>query len=104
MLGNMLAVPSLVYVVVYWACLIGGVFAFIDAATRRADAYVAIDRKTKRFWLIVLGLGVLAQIVFPVIGFGLRILGIAGIVAAIVYLVDVRKKIIEITRGGGSRW
>jgi hypothetical protein len=51
-----------------------------------------------------LGLGVLAQIVFPVIGFGLRILGIAGIVAAIVYLVDVRKKIIEITRGGGSRW
>ena len=98
-------VPLIIYEVIRWACVVGGVFAFIDAATRRPDAFVAIDRQTKKFWLIALGLGVVAQLIFPAIGFGLlSILGLAGIVAAIVYLVDVRKKIIEITRGGGSGW
>ncbi len=107
----MLSVPNAVYLTVYWVCLVGAVFAFIDAATRRSDAFPAIDRKTKQFWLLILGLGVLAQIVFPALSGGiLSILGLAGIVAAIVYLVDVRRKIIEITGGRGrgrdtgSRW
>ena len=99
----MIAVPSLVYITVYWACIVLGLVAFIDAATRRTDAYPAADRRTKQFWLLLLGGGLAAQVVFPALGGSLlSILGIAGVVAAIVYLVDVRKRLIEVTRG--PRW
>ena len=75
--------PTYVYLAVYWACLGLGLVAL---------------------WLGILGGGLLAQIVFPVLSGGLlSILGGAGIVAAIVYLVDVRRRLIEVTRGG-SRW
>jgi hypothetical protein len=78
--------------------------ALVDAAIRRADAYPAADRQTKPIWLGILGGGLLAQIVFPALGGSLlSILGMAGIVAAIVYLVDVRRRLIEVTNGG-SRW
>lgn len=99
----MIAVPLYVYEFIFWACIALGVVALIDAATRRPDAYVAADRRTKQFWLLLLAGGVVAQVLFPAIGFGiLSILGLAGIVAAIVYLVDVRKRLIEVTRG--PRW
>lgn len=100
---SVIAVPGVVYLVVYWAAIVLGVLALVDAATRKSEAYDAVGRQTKQFWLIVLGLGVLAQIVFPALGGGiLSILGLAGIIAAIVYLVDVRKRLIEVMRG--SRW
>lgn len=93
-------VPLLVYVVIFWACVAAGAWALIDAATRRADAYPAVTNQTKMFWLAVLGGGLAAQIIFPALGGSiLGILGLAGIIAAIVYLVGVRPKLIEITRG-----
>ncbi len=96
----MIQVSGLVYIAIYWACLGLGAFALIDAATRRSDAYPAADRRTKNFWLALLGGGVVAQILFPPVGGGLlSILGLAGVVASIVYLVDVRRRLIEVTRG-----
>ena len=91
------------YQAVYWACLILGAVALIDATRHRADAYPAADRKTKKFWIVLLGGGAAAQLLFPALGGGiLSILGLAGIVAAIVYLVDVRRRVIGASRG--SRW
>ena len=98
----MLTVPSLVYLVVYWACLALGAWAFIDAAVRRSDAFVAADRQTKPIWLAILAGGVACQWIFPALFGPLALLGLAGIVAAIVYLVDVRRRVIEVSRG--SRW
>ncbi|MFI6980656.1 DUF2516 family protein [Embleya sp. NPDC050154] len=76
------------------------VFCLFDAAFRREDAYRAADKKKKSFWLIVLGVAVVVD-VLP-IGLGL-ILMLAGLVAAIVYLVDVRPALKEVAggRGGG---
>lgn len=88
----------------YWACLVMAAVALIDAARRRSDAYVAAGRQTKPIWLGILGGSILAEIVFPALGGGpLSILGLAGVVASIVYLVDVRRRLDEVTRGG-SRW
>jgi NADH:ubiquinone oxidoreductase subunit 6 (subunit J) len=75
-------------------------FAFIDACTRRKDAYVAADKQTKPFWLIILGLFTFTDYFF---GFNVvSILPIIGLIAAIVYMVDVRQKLRDVS-GGGRR-
>jgi formate-dependent nitrite reductase membrane component NrfD len=85
------------------ALLVFKVFVFIDAAFRRADAYRAVDKQTKPFWLIVLGLAVAVSL-FAVPGLG-QMLSLIGLVAAIVYMVDVRPRIRAISpqRRGGKR-
>ncbi|MFN8168898.1 MAG: DUF2516 family protein [Candidatus Nanopelagicales bacterium] len=99
----MITVSGYFYLAIYWTCIVLGVVALIDAARRRADAYPAADRRTKNFWLLLLVGGLAAQILFPALGGSiLSILGLAGIVAAIVYLVDVRRRLIDVTRGGSS--
>jgi hypothetical protein len=80
------------------ALLFFAVFAFVDAAIRREDAYRAADKRTKPFWLILLGLSAVVIAIMPL----LSILPIVGLVATIVYMVDVRPAIREIT-GGGRR-
>ncbi|WP_212907710.1 DUF2516 family protein [Streptomyces sp. TS71-3] len=73
-------------------------FALFDAAFRREDAYRAVDKKTKPFWLIVLGLAFVVSLIFPILSF----LPIIGLIATIVYMVDVRPAIRGIS-GGGAR-
>jgi Protein of unknown function (DUF2516) len=79
------------------------VFALIDAARQRGDAYVATGKRTKGFWAGILaaavGLQLLTGIDNPIGFFGINLL---GLVAAIVYLVDVRPAIREITGQGGT--
>ena len=74
------------------------VIAFIDAAIRPASAYEAAGKQTKTFWLVILGLAVVM--------FSIGLLGLAGLIAAIVYLVDVRPAIRGLGggRGGNERW
>ena len=74
------------------------VFAFIDSAMRREDAYRAASKQTKPFWLIVLGLTVAVNVFL-----GMLFLQIIGLVATIVYLVDVRPALRQVTGGGGRR-
>ncbi|MEU5579444.1 MULTISPECIES: DUF2516 family protein [Streptomyces] len=74
-------------------------FALIDAAVRREDAYRAADKKTKPFWLIILGLAFVVNLIFNILSF----LPILGLIATIVYMVDVRPAIRQITGGRGRR-
>ena len=70
-------------------------WAFIDAVSRRPDAFVAADKLTKQAWLIILGLALAAHmLIWNPISF----LNLIGAVAAIVYLVDVRPAIRALTR------
>jgi hypothetical protein len=76
-------------------------FAFVDAALRREDAYRATDKQNKPFWLIILGLTVVVNLL-PMF----FLLQIIGLIATIVYIVDVRPAIKAITgngRGGPRR-
>jgi len=72
-------------------------FALIDAAIRPGNAYAAADKLQKNFWLIVLGLAVVWNIISPS---PIGIINLIGLVAAIVYLVDVRPAVRAIGRGG----
>lgn len=72
-------------------------FALIDAAIRREDAYRAADKNTKAFWLIILGLAFLVNLIFNILSF----LPIIGLIATIVYMVDVRPALRQVSGGGG---
>ena len=82
---------------VLWA-LFGAVkiWAFVDCLTRRPDAFPAVGRRSKVLWLILTGLAAVTGLIPSQT---LSLLGIAGIVIALIYLFDVRTKIIAITGG-----
>lgn len=74
-------------------------FVFVDAVRRPEAVFSAADKQTKPFWLIVLGLGLVAQLVLPS---AIGILAILGTIAALVYLVDARPALNAVGRGGGG--
>ena len=68
-------------------------FCLIDAAIRPAQAFPAIDRQTKVFWLFILGLCLVVALLFSAVSF----FGLFASVGSIFYLVDVRPKVKAIT-------
>ncbi|ASY36758.1 MULTISPECIES: DUF2516 family protein [unclassified Streptomyces] len=92
--GNFLSLLSL-------ALTLFCAFAFFDSLFRREDAFRAADKKTKPFWAIVLGLALAVALIF---GVGpMSFLSIIGLIAAIVYVVDVRPALKQVTGGGRRR-
>ncbi|MEV6649021.1 DUF2516 family protein [Streptomyces sp. NPDC051219] len=79
------------------AMLAMAVVAFFFAVTAREDAYRAADKKTKPFWLIILGLAVVVNLL------PLLFLQIAGLIASIVFMVDVRPALKQVSGGGPRR-
>jgi len=75
------------FLVIFFGIVLVKLFALIDASTRPAAAFTYHDKKTKQFWLLVLALA----LVTSYFGF----LSIIGLVAALVYLVDVRPAILS---------
>ena len=78
------------------ALLVMQVFALADAAIRPTSSYVVAEKWTKQAWLIVLGLAVAVSMVLGVLNF----IGLIGLVASIVYIVDVRPAVRAV---GGRR-
>ena len=70
-------------------------WAFVDAVSRRPDAFVAADKLTKPAWLIILGIALVAHML---IWSPSSLLNLAGAVAAIVYIVDARPALQSLTR------
>ncbi|MFJ3536552.1 DUF2516 family protein [Streptomyces sp. NPDC090109] len=74
------------------------VAALVFAAMAREDAYRAADKQTKKFWLIILGINLVLNLLLPML-----FLQIAGVIAAIVFMVDVRPALAQVSGGGGPR-
>ncbi len=78
-------------------------FAFLDAAGRRADAYLAAGKLKKPIWLAILGASIVVVVALFLRRDPFSLPNLAATVAAIVYLVDVRPAIKQVTgRGGGN--
>jgi Protein of unknown function (DUF2516) len=73
------------------------VWALVDAAIRPTPAYVAAGKLTKPAWLAITAASAVTGFL-PL----LHMLHLAGLVASIVYLVDVRPAVRQ--SQGGSRW
>ncbi|BBY59140.1 DUF2516 family protein [Mycolicibacterium sarraceniae] len=78
--------------VVRWLVISATLYSFVHAAIQRPDAYTAAEKLTKPVWLVILGVAGLLAVVGV-----LDIMGVAiAAVAAGVYLVDVRPKLLEV--------
>ncbi|NTW39709.1 MAG: DUF2516 family protein [Cellulomonadaceae bacterium] len=89
------------YVLVFVLCVV----ALVDALRRQPAAFVRAGKRTKGFWLAVLGVATAVAFVaipWPV-GIGqLGFLALISAVAAIVYLVDVKPALGPVRRGGSG--
>lgn len=77
-----------------------GLFAFVHALMQRADAFTAADKLTKPAWCGITGVALVLLVLLQQGPF--TIIWIAGLVAVLVYLVDVRPRVVEVQRG--QRW
>jgi len=75
------------------ALLVVKLWALVDAVLRPAAGFPAADKLTKTAWLWILGLAFVADLVLPSM-----FLMLAGVVAAFVYLLDVRPAVASVTR------
>jgi hypothetical protein len=77
------------------------VFALVDATRHRKDAYTAAGKLTKTYWLIILGISVAVGVV-SLPKYILTFLFLLPVVAASVYLVDVRPALRQVQGRGSS--
>ena len=81
------------------------VWALVDALRHSAGAYTAAGKLTKPIWLAILGVAT----AFGILGLpggpldSLGFLAIIGVVAAAVYLTDVRPAVRQMRGRGGGR-
>jgi uncharacterized protein DUF2516 len=91
---------TIVYLVVLYGVLALALWAFVDALVRPAAAYVAAGKLTKPAWMAITALA--ALIIYfrgPMDFFGLP-----AVIAAVVYLVDVRPAVRGLHRGNNNSW
>lgn len=74
-------------------------FALVDAVRQRPDAYVAAGKRSKNFWLILTGVAAAIGVIF--VANPLNLFSLLAVVAAGVYLADVRPALRAVS-GGGS--
>lgn len=75
------------FIVIFFGMLLIKVFALIDAISRPEQAFVYHEKQTKKFWLVVLALALLSTF--------LSFLSLVGLVAALVYILDVRPAVAQ---------
>ena len=91
----MLAFEQLLGYLLYWSVLALALWALVDALVRPATGFVAAGKLTKPGWVAITALA--ALLLFwqgP-----MSLLGLPAVIAAIVYLVDVRPAVRALRRG-----
>ncbi len=87
-----------VYLAVMLAMLAVKAYAFISSLLFPAEAYTATGKLTKPAWSIILGLGLLAQVLL-INASPINLIHLVFTIAALVYLADVRPALTEVTSG-----
>ena len=88
-----------VYDLVHFGTLALAVWALVDAIMRPAAAYVAAGKLSKPAWMAITGVATLVLYLWGPLHF----FGLPAVVAAVVYLVDVRPAVCGLPRGN-SNW
>ena len=88
---------GLLMLALYWGALALTLWAFVDALIRPANGFVAMGKLTKPAWLGITALAaVLVYLMTP-----MSLFGLPAVIAAVVYLADVRPAVRGLHRGNG---
>ncbi len=79
----------------YWGALALTLWAFVDALIRPANGFVAMGKLTKPAWV---GITALAAVLVYLMG-PMTLFGLPAVIAAVVYLADVRPAVRGLRRG-----
>ncbi len=93
---NVFAVEGLTMLLVEIGLLAVKIYAFVSSLRFSDEAYRAAGKLNKPAWTIILGLGLVAQVVLA--GAPLNLINLAMTVAALVYLADVKPALSSLTR------
>jgi hypothetical protein len=93
-----LSFDGIVLLALYYGTLALTVWAFVDAVIRPAAGYLAAGKLSKPAWAAITAL---AAVVVYTQG-PMTFLGLPAVIAAVVYLVDVRPAVRGVQRGNGS--
>jgi multisubunit Na+/H+ antiporter MnhG subunit len=96
-IGDLQGLIALVFGV---AALVLSVFGLVDALRHRPDAFTAAGKRTKNFWLAVLGIAVALSFYSLLNPFSLP--WIVAVVGAGVYAADVRPALRRVMGRGSS--
>ncbi|MGW0431348.1 DUF2516 family protein [Micromonospora sp. NPDC003197] len=92
------AVRSIIDLVLLVFALVIESVAFVHCLTQRSDAFPAIGTLPKAGWLAILGICLLLTL----LGFSvISIFGLIGIAAGMIYMLDVRPGLRDLTDGKG---
>jgi hypothetical protein len=73
------------------------IYAFVNCLMFSKEAYVAANKLTKPAWAIILGLGLVLQVLMAGSS-PINLINLAFTIAAFVYLADVRPALRSLTR------
>jgi hypothetical protein len=95
----MASFDGLLLAILHWAVVALAAWALVDALVRPASAYVTAGKLTKPAWGAITALALVFAYFTQVLSF----LWLPAVIAAIVYLVDVRPALRGLRRGN-SNW
>ncbi|GAA2016728.1 MULTISPECIES: DUF2516 family protein [Nocardioides] len=84
------------YLVVAFVILVVKIFTFVNALMFSGEAYEAAGKLTKPAWCLILGIGVAVNVLL--LGSPISFLNLIFLIAALVYLADVRPALLSLTR------
>ena len=87
------AFQNVVLIAVWVVFAVLKVWAFVDCLRQKEQVFPAVERQSKVLWLILTGISALTGLVFDPLG----IVGIAGVVVALIYLFEVKPRIQQLT-------
>lgn len=79
-----------------------GLYAFVHALRQRSDAFTAADKLTKPAWAAITGGGAAMLVLMDGPASQTAIFWLIALIAVLVYLVDVRPRVVGIQEG--PRW
>ena len=94
----MASIDGLLMTGLYWFVVALAAWALIDALIRPSTAYVAAGKLTKPAWGAITALALVVTYFTGPLSF----FGLFGVIASIVYLVDVRPALRGLRRGKSS--
>ena len=97
-LAGMAEFDGLLFSALYVAAQVLTLWAFVDVLVRPAPGFVATGKLTKPAWVAITGL---AAVILYLTKNPIALLGLPAIIAAVVYLVDVRPAVRGLRRGNG---